>query len=174
MHACKNSAQQENSSKLWCAKFLSGFITQRCWLESCDVSWVPRGRTHSPVSSSPDQSPHLLMTGIIFLAWAACILGYLIRINDVGVHCFHITSLPHYHELSGVIQRAHNKQQKYHSRNPYEMESTSSKQGQRSQLYFVLYRNSTDFRAKHLFTKHGVPCRKQPKLRRLPNHRPKF
>lgn len=106
------------------------------------------------------------MTGIIFLAWAACILGYLIRINDFGVHCFHITSAAHYRGLSGVIQRAHNKQQKYHSRNPYEMASTSSKQGQRDQLYFVLYRNSTDFRAKHLLTVHGVPCRKQPK----PNH----
>lgn len=107
--------------------------------------------------------PGLLMTGTIFLAWAACIFGYLIRTNDVRVHCFHITSLPHYHELSGVIQRAHNQQQKYHSRNPYKMASTSSRQGQRGQLYFVLYRNSTDFRAKHLPRKHGVPCRKQPK-----------
>lgn len=171
MHACKNTAQLGNSCKLWCAEFLSGCITQGCWLESCDVSWVPCGRTHSPVSSSPDQSPRSppppspgpLMTGTIFLAWAACILGYLIRTNDVRVHCFHITSLPHYHELSGVIQRAHNPQQKYHSRNPYEMASTSRRQGQRGRLYFVQYRNSTDFRAKHLPTKHAVPCRKQPK-----------
>lgn len=116
----------------------------------------------------------LLMTGTIFLAWAACIFGYLIRTNDVRVHCFHITSLPHYHELSGVIQRAHNQQQKYHSRIPTKRQVPPVCRDRQASCTLCYTETAQTLEQNTFPQSMGFHAESSPKLRRLLNHRPNF
>lgn len=178
MHACKNTAQLGNSCKLWCAEFLSGFITQGCWLESCDVSWVPRGRAHSPVSTSPDQSPRSPRVSWwqVPSFWLGQHVSSVISLGQMMSESIVFTLLHYLITMSSQVwSRGPTTNSKNITREIPTKRQVPPVCRDREASCTLCYTETAQTLEQNTFPQSmGFHAESSPKLRRLPNHRPNF